>query len=82
MGVSQFELADHVSGVHGDETDTDEDNQRSAFLSISVLCHPSIVRSHGANPRLATAAGKDKTPNEMVSATMTVLMSFFPYING
>lgn len=82
MGVPQFELADHISGVHGDETDTDEDNQRPAFLSVSALCHPSIVISHGANPRLATAAGKDKTPNEMVSATITVLMSFVSYINS
>lgn len=70
--VSQLKLPHEVAGICRDNTDSDEDNQRSVPISfprspVSLACG----KTNGTKPSVATAAGRDKTPSEMVSATIT-----------
>lgn len=70
--VSQLKLPHEVAGICRDNTDSDEDNQRSVPISfprspVSRACG----NTNGTKPSVATAAGRDNTPSEMVSATIT-----------
>lgn len=79
MRVFLFKLADHIAGICCDDTDAHEDNQRSvtelAFASFYVCVIGTKDASYGTSPSVATALGRESTPSEMVSATMTGIVS-------
>ena len=87
MGVSLFKLADNIASICCNDTDTHEDNQRSvtglAFASrcVCVCVIGTRDASYGTSPSVATAEGRERTPREMFSATMTGIISDAHYFH-
>ena len=60
-------------------------NQRSvtglAFASVCVCVIGTRDASYGTSPSVATAEGRERTPREMFSATMTGIISDAHYFH-
>lgn len=72
MGVSQFELADHIPGIRREDAQADDqDNRTISITPISQGRVYPMMGTHGTIPSAATVDGRERIPREMVSAIIT-----------